>query len=151
MRGELRCLGGSRYRFDRLRRAIMVRRMDLYTLIKQIYVKPIVLVRIPNSQCRTHFLISERAEESCRAVCSECNKTRRRTKDSHGNSKREKRTRQAIARELCVVPFLLPLLFSTRCKMHEMHDRSAPVNYHRHGFAYSDAGKGAISIVPSFR
>lgn len=152
MRGELRCRGGSRYRFYRSRCAIMARRMDLYTLIKQIYVKPIVLVRIPNSQCRTHFLISERAEESCRAGCSECNKTRRRTKDSHGNLKREKRTRQTIARELRVVPFLLPLLlFSTRCKMHEMHDRSAPVNYHRHGFAYSDAGKGAISIVASFR
>lgn len=70
MRGGLRCRGGSRYRLYRLRRAIMARRMDLYTLIKQIYVKPIVLVRIPNSQCRTHFLISERAEESCRAVCS---------------------------------------------------------------------------------
>lgn len=35
--------------------------------------------------------------------------------------------------------------------MHEMHDRPVPVNYHRHGFAYSDAGKDAIFIVPPFR
>lgn len=38
------------------------------------------------------------------------------------------------------------LFLPRRCKMHEMHDWSAPVNYHRQRFAYSDAGKGAISI-----
>jgi len=133
---------------------------DSRTLITRLYVKPIVLVcacrssrNSPARPAGRASSISETrgivpADRPAHEGRAHRGRRRERTKDSHGNLKRNGSAdvtgRSRMSEHLSV----LLLSFSPPRRQRDARDarsvdRSVPVNYHRHGFAYGDAGKDA--------